>query len=655
MRSLACRRFGRILNEIADRAPTEREDAFLVRHRAACETCRCEERAASFSLDLLRNAALAPEVEDSFDRRVLRRARVQRVQEGFRYWSPAFVGGVVAAGLLLAAVQMLTKPIAPGATAPLEAGRGAGDSLALRTVPSFALSPEALSPRLRALVGAAAGAVLVLIAHPVTRPSLVAVFRPTPPDALARILRRPPLAKPTDAATGAAYLLEGARRRAEGPALAAAETRTMLAVAAEGEAIEPDNPFWPMAAFYFGRGEDRAAWRRASRCKRFFDHQRVDMIRDRDRIVARVGDAQGWVYAAIAPQRSPAMIEGIRNTALRTLQGIDSESAHLEFAYETIRNGALIRDGAERLALGQAGIDMIESATYPRRMVDPRKGSKILRLYIAKTTFTRQLRDRDRPTDARFCDRQFRTNDSWQAFRDVVNPDDRFNALAIGAVQADTLPGALLAASLAGGAIWLFGRRVARLAHLDHRFRGSGLTACSLGLLVAGILLGYTLVGLAAGACVLVSGLHPQRPKRFDGDSLGPLHVLVVGSLATALGIGIVLAVTARSLPGIMLGRLGGLGLLLGDSERWSAVAVVILGASALAPPAWAFVRRYPTPALAAHTYTMMGRSLALGGLALAVVSSPVALAVDRWLGTSLAEIALNEQNAYSPNTGGSP
>lgn len=142
MRPLACRRFGKILNQIADRAPTNREDAFLVRHRAACETCQREERAASFSLDLLRNAAFQPEVEDSFDRRVLRRAHVQRVQDGFRYWSPAFMGGLVAAGLLLAAVQILTKPIAPGATVPVQASRGVDDSLALKTVHRFGLSLE---------------------------------------------------------------------------------------------------------------------------------------------------------------------------------------------------------------------------------------------------------------------------------------------------------------------------------------------------------------------------------------------------------------------------------------------------------------------------------------------------------------------------------
>ena len=137
MTGLGCRRFGRLLNELADREPTAREDAFLQRHRTICSRCRLEERAAAFSLDLLRGASFEAEVEDSFDRRVIRRVRAQSVREGFRYWSPALLGGVVAAGLLLAAVQALTRPIAPSATPPVQASRGVDRSLALKEAPRF--------------------------------------------------------------------------------------------------------------------------------------------------------------------------------------------------------------------------------------------------------------------------------------------------------------------------------------------------------------------------------------------------------------------------------------------------------------------------------------------------------------------------------------
>ena len=135
MRSLACRRFGRLLSELADREPTLRETSFLDLHRDCCTECRKQERAASYSLDMLRDCAFSTEVEDSFDRRVIRRARVQSVRDGFRYWSPAFTGGLVAAALLLTAVQVLTRPISPNTTQNVEVSRGVEGSLALKSVP----------------------------------------------------------------------------------------------------------------------------------------------------------------------------------------------------------------------------------------------------------------------------------------------------------------------------------------------------------------------------------------------------------------------------------------------------------------------------------------------------------------------------------------
>ena len=86
------------------------------------------------SLDLLRGALMMPDVEPSFDRRVVRRARGAMVRDGFRYWSPALIGGAVAAGLILAAVQALTTPLRPGDVPPVTAGRDMPSSLALKDV-----------------------------------------------------------------------------------------------------------------------------------------------------------------------------------------------------------------------------------------------------------------------------------------------------------------------------------------------------------------------------------------------------------------------------------------------------------------------------------------------------------------------------------------
>ena len=343
---------------------------------------------------------------------------------------------------------------------------------------------------------------------------------------------------PKDLDTGAAYLHAGAERLQSNGALSGEEQGTLLSIAAQGERREPDNPFWPLAAFVFheGRGtEARLAFRRASGCIRYYDHQRPQIERDLRR-VSQGDRVRAWAYAAVADDRSSAMVRQIHDIALRVFRGERSERKRIDFAYEAIRNGALIRDGSERLDLGMIGIDLIERATYPPDLAAPGKGSFARRLWIAKTTLTATLRAEGRARAASFCDEQFRKNDSWQAFRDVVDTQERLHVYSIMAVLVDAIPGALLVAALLGGLIWLFSRRIAAVASKSDRFRGWELGAYCFTILVAGSALGYPTIALAAGACTLVPALGPERPRRYDGGILGPLHVLVVGLLVIGLG-----------------------------------------------------------------------------------------------------------------------
>ena len=480
---------------------------------------------------------------------------------------------------------------------------------------------------------------------------MLAAFRPLPEGGVSGILLRPRLRPPNDLDTAAEFLHRGAERLEADRRLSNREIGTLLTLARRGEIAEPDNPFWPMSTFVFhdGKGEiARKAWGRASRCKRYNDHQRHRILSDVDLIAAKVGDTQGWMYAAVAPLRSDAILQRIRKNALAALRGFQKPLERLDFAYETIRNGAMIRDGSERLDLGRIGIAIIEAAPYPPNAI-PGGKSPIARLYIAKTSLTAELRKRGRVAEAAFCDRQFRTNDSWAAFTSVERPERRFQALALASVYAATLPGGLTAVALAGGALWIIGLRLGVLAHHSHVYRGPGVAATSLALLIAGFTLGYLPIGLAAGLCALVPAFSPERPKRYSGQSLGPLHVLVVSSMGIIFALTLVVATVSRTLPGSFLPQFGRSGALLGDGPRWGAIGVVVLGASALVAPAWAYVRRYPTTEIAAKTYRGLGRGIAIPALVLAVIASPLSLAADRWLGNSLAKIVQNEQYAYNP------
>jgi hypothetical protein len=102
-----CSRFKRLVNERNDRPLKDREIAFLARHRARCAPCRLAETQGAHALSMLRLSAMDVEVMPSFEERVMRRYKVQRVHESLRFWSPALIGAAVASVLVLAGLQIV--------------------------------------------------------------------------------------------------------------------------------------------------------------------------------------------------------------------------------------------------------------------------------------------------------------------------------------------------------------------------------------------------------------------------------------------------------------------------------------------------------------------------------------------------------------------
>lgn len=97
------------MHERHDRALSDREQQFLSMHRLKCEACRRSELQGAMALSMLRGSALEPELPANFNERVLRRWHVRSVQESLRFWSPALLGGLVAALLVLASLQLVSR------------------------------------------------------------------------------------------------------------------------------------------------------------------------------------------------------------------------------------------------------------------------------------------------------------------------------------------------------------------------------------------------------------------------------------------------------------------------------------------------------------------------------------------------------------------
>lgn len=498
----------------------------------------------------------------------------------------------------------------------------------------------------RTVVGAAVGSLFVLLAHPATRPGLITPFRPYPKDGLDGLLVRPSLPPPSDLKSAAAFLVVGAERVLAGPALKPNERATLLALAQRGRQNDPDNAFWSQAEFVFRDGAGpsaTSAWRAGGAARLYNDYQNTPLVQDRDRVAGWVGDVQAWIFSAIRGRRSPAMAQASALVVRRMMR----RSPDLNVRFWTIQNGALLRDGGRSLEIGRYGMEMIERAPLPP---DLAAVSTPKRVWVAKTELTARLRRAGRAADAAYCDRQFRINDSYQALRDLDKPTDRFRALSISAAMVASAPGGLLIAALAGLAVWIFGLRVENVAEQREKFRGPGLTACSLTLLTVGAALGYPVAALSAAACALVPAIGTDRPRPYTGQLLGPLYEFTVGSLCLLLVVGVTLIAIARSLPGQILSSQGDLGAWLGDWHRLGAILLLVLGASALIGPGWGVVRRFATPRIAGETYLRLGRGVTMVGIGLAIVASPISLILDRWIGDHLAKIALNEQVYYNPS-----
>lgn len=110
---IACERFARLSQEAGDRPLRRLEQYFVDRHRETCSACREEEAFTGDALNMLRGVAFGDEdifITPGFDDRIIRQVKVNTVRDGFRYWSPAAFGAVVAMCAIFAAMHVASTP-----------------------------------------------------------------------------------------------------------------------------------------------------------------------------------------------------------------------------------------------------------------------------------------------------------------------------------------------------------------------------------------------------------------------------------------------------------------------------------------------------------------------------------------------------------------
>lgn len=500
----------------------------------------------------------------------------------------------------------------------------------------------------RAFLGALAGAMAVLLWHPVSRPYLLgslpesgqAQLLLTSPALLENVLRLPP---PRSLDESALWLEVGAQYEMSGRRLGPSQCETLAAIAARAAEADPDNALWPQCEAAFlalhrppGDPGPENRWRAAARKLRWDDRASRRLapllagLREED------GRTLAWHFAFAKSRRTadlPRLVARHARTAFE--RGPGGPDAALDL----VRNGQLIRRGARSAAGAAEGARLIQLAAV-RSVATPREEA------LARGYLFDQLSARGRGEDAVWAAAAFAENDAWQVVMAEAEPAAEFRRLATWSLVSLAAPAGLLVSALVGASSLVLGWVAARM-RMPARLRSwpvSVAAGSAVGLAV------YWAVGLvfpALWAALLVAsfGVDADRLKEGEVFESGSGITTSTSILAVVAAGSISLATYGWSKPGVALG--GVVAPVVADPALWREVAILTVSIVLFVAPVWGFLNRYPASKVLPIVLRRFGTVLALGSLALTVLVTPAAIALDLRLADHLSKLYLNEPNYY--------
>ena len=517
-----------------------------------------------------------------------------------------------------------------------------------------------MSPWRRALLGCALGALIVLIAHPISRgvygcglwrlgDSPVLEQTKYLPENLGKVRQHVEI----DSAADAAYWLAvGGERESEGGGLSHSELLKLVELADHFGRLDQENAFWWQSkAVLLWRGGDmdgaRKAWVRGSNAIRWNDYQSLRLKKVVLDLESEHGASMAWHYAYMYYRRSSALCSLIEALArnfkdqspLTTKEG-------LKLRFQVLSNGRLLRDNARSILIGRIGVDMVEMASYEPKMQAEQTPFKLV---IARRDFRNSLERFGLKQEAEFTTAAFDTNEAWMALTLPERARSAAGDLALEALISDSLPGACTMTALFGLVFYLTGFLLDRFTVLQFAFRMP--YAAILGLIVS--ILSYYLSGLSLSAiwvalCLAAYAVIPSRIRSQPPMDLGPVFKFVVGLLAFVFMILVVLGIMAWCAPGARLSPYLGISYDFGArSPLFYGLVGLVLGIVVILPPAWGVVQRIQPSRIVGQTFRSFGTSLFGISVVLAVVSGPIAVYLDRTSQDVLERLVGNEPTYY--------
>lgn len=497
-----------------------------------------------------------------------------------------------------------------------------------------------MSPWARVWLGAAIGALIVLVAHPMSRPFYQCyLWRLGDSRVLAEStylasnVRTPP--EPTDDLRAAFWIALAADAVQRSRPLSRDDAGKLARLCTAYAELDPENAFWrqvlSLTLWELGDMEgSKRAWIQASFAARWNDLETERLRQVLAELRHEFSGVMGWHYAALYPERSLAVPKLIQRQASRFSAGpFNSPSEELDLRTATLINGVLIRQHARTLAAGEIGAAIVANS-YRTAKQGPNTNSRRYDL-LQRYSLIDRLRDAGRDAEALQMEALFRDNDGWLGLANTDEARDRLSeaswmALAIAATPGIGLVLAAIGALVAMGGVFI------------ERYRGAQALFTPAFSAFAGVVLAlsvYAITRLVMPALwvALLLGFFafvPSKVRSRTPSDLGIGYSATIGAFALIVAVLAGYFVVGLGAPGLRL-----LPLLDVPREYGSgsvvvlAITGVVLGLTLATAPAWGMIQRLPAPRLAGHALRRLGTTMLVGCLVLSLVAGPVAVVAD--------------------------
>ena len=522
-----------------------------------------------------------------------------------------------------------------------------------------------MSPSLRAFFGALFGALLVLLLHPASRPYITSGLWFLGGSEYLResnVLteKMGALPDPDSLETSALWLVVASEQHNKLDSLTRDQYLLLIEVAQLASDQDTENAFWYQieAAFQWEHGNRdaaRKAWHSASLSTEWNDYQAQRLERVVDGLHKEAGQRLAWHYALATSRKSSSAGQAILAFG-RTIRAEQSPADDLELKFDTLVNGALLREGGRMYSTSQYGLQLVSAAIVdpmtvglPLAQQDSLTPREVL---LLRERFINDLMELGLVNEANRAADEFKEVDVWQAWIDVQEVDRTRRNLTAASILTAAGPGALLAVGLLSALMLLATTVLERTGLLRALLQPP--IAPILGVVAGGLVYYSTrLIFPAIWATVALASFSFKHDgaNALVAQKTGRPFRLIVTGLAVLFAAASTIFVVGLSTPARYLGKMtsfpdfaGAGSPMLVDLAGLSAMVVSLVLVTA---PVWGYFRRVEPQALAPIAIKRFFLASCLGCLTLGVIIMPISIRVDHSLADTLEKVLQNEPGYY--------